>query len=103
MHFRSGLDDKRLKPVGGVGMGGGDGRADEAPAAEAAPAAAAEGADAAADDGGDNEAPAAAVSGGRGVSEDERKLLQELGKELASKAPPGLADDPRLRRRQRPA
>ena len=105
MHFRSGLDDKRLKPVGGMGMGGVDDRAaDKAPAAAEAAPAAAEGADAAADGGGDDdEAPVAAVSGGRGISEDERKLLQELGKELASKAPPGLADDPRLRRRQRPA
>jgi len=116
MHFRSGLDDKRLKPVGGAGMGGGDGGGGRddvpppPPPAEAADDAAAPaeadagaGAGASADDAGGDEAPAAAVSGGRGVSEEERKLLQELGKELASKAPPGLAEDPRLRRRRRPA
>ena len=99
MHFRAGLNDKRLKPLGGLGGGSGDSdvRADVeemAPAAAGAP----EGSDAAAGaaDGGGDEA---AATGGRAVSEEERKALESLGKALAAKAPAGAPSDPRLRRR----
>ena len=94
VHFRAGLADKRLKPGGGRGLG------DDEPAADAA-AAGEEGEEAAAAEGGaaaDGEAAAAEAAQPAG-SEEERRLLAELEKALAEKRPPGLPDDPRVRRR----
>jgi hypothetical protein len=95
VHFRAGLTDKRLKPVGGLGLGD-----DEAPAASAAGGEEGEEAAAAAEGGAaaDGEAATAEAAQPAG-SEEERKLLAELEKALAEKRPPGLPDDPRLRRR----
>ena len=92
MHFRAGLADKRLKPVGGAA---GPGEDKESPAASAAAADDAEGAATAA------AAPAEAAPASAAGSEEEKRLLAELEKALAEKKPPGLPDDPRTRRQSR--